>query len=116
MEEDTSSPQINMSKVQVGGGIAGAIFTVGSMLIFLVGIPVLRYLFPAAILVGCGVALLLRFIRHDTPGKSWLLAATEKKTEDPAEREHYGNPGRSARIFLGRPTNLLTVSPQPAPR
>jgi len=75
------NPQINLSKIAVGGGIAGAIFTIGSMLIFLIGIPLLRYVFPAAILLGCLVALILRFIRHDTPGKSWLLSSMENETE-----------------------------------
>jgi hypothetical protein len=103
MREDSPTPQINSAKVRVGGGIAGGIFTVGSMLIFLIGIPVVRYIFPAAILLGCGVALLLHFIRHDTPGASWLLS-TEKKTEAASEREHQGNPGRSARILLDSPT------------
>ena len=77
MKEDTAIPQINVSKIAVGSGIARAIFTAGSMLIFLIGIPILRYLFPAAILVGSGIALVLHFIRHDTPGASWLLSATE---------------------------------------
>ena len=49
MKEDTSSPQINMSKLAVGGGIAGAIFVIGTMLIFLIGIPAIRYVFPAAV-------------------------------------------------------------------
>jgi hypothetical protein len=78
MKDDTVNPQINMSKIVVGGGIAGALFTVGSMLIFLIGIPVLRYMFPAAIALGCGVALILHFIRHETPGASWLLSAGKK--------------------------------------
>ncbi len=78
MSEDTSSPQINMSKIAVGGGIAGAIFAIGSMLIFLVGIPVLRYIFPAAIVLGCGVALVLHFIRHEASGGPWILSARKK--------------------------------------
>src|SRR6266404_5922391 len=106
MSEDTPRPQINSAKLRVGGGIAGAIFTIGSMLIFLIGIPVLRYVFPAAILVGFGVALFLHFIRHETPGAPWILSATEKETEGPPEenREHKGNPGQSVRILLDRPT------------
>jgi hypothetical protein len=79
MREETSSPQINMSKLAVGGGIAGAIFAVGSMLIFLIGIPVLRYVFPAAIVLGCGVALILHFMRHETPGSSWILSARRNR-------------------------------------
>jgi hypothetical protein len=78
MSESTPSPQINVSKIVAGGGIAGAIFTVSSTLIFLIGIPALRYFLPAAIVLGCGVAAIIHFIRHETPGKSWILAATKK--------------------------------------
>jgi hypothetical protein len=67
-----------MSKLAVGGGIAGATFAVGSMLIFLIGIPAIRYVFPAAIVLGCGVALILHFMRHETPGASWILSARKK--------------------------------------
>jgi hypothetical protein len=31
------------------------------MAIFLIGIPAIRYVFPAAIVLGCGVALVLHF-------------------------------------------------------
>ena len=65
MKED-ARPQINASKIVIGGGIAGAIFTVGSMLIFLAGLPVLRYMFPAAVVLGCAIALVRRFVRHKT--------------------------------------------------
>ena len=70
---DTSIPQINVSKISGGGGIAGAMFAVFSMLIFLVGIPRLRYFFPAAIILGCAVALILHFKRHKTTGAPWIL-------------------------------------------
>jgi len=70
MQEGT--PQINVSKIPVGGGIAGALFTVISVLIFLIGIPALRYFLLAAIVLGCGVAIILHFIRHKTPGTSWI--------------------------------------------
>ena len=78
MGESTPRPQINVSKIPVGGGIAGAIFTFGSVLVFLLGIPALRYFLPAAIVLGCGVALIIHLIRPETPGKSWLLPATKK--------------------------------------
>jgi len=64
--------------IPVGGGIAGALFTVGTMLMFLNGIPALLYFLPAAVVLGCGVALVIHFIRHETPGKSWILSATRK--------------------------------------
>ena len=78
MREETSSPQINVSKIRGDGGVAGAMVAVASMLIFLVGVPAVRYMFPAAIVLGCGVALILHFIRHETPGASWLLPGTKK--------------------------------------
>lgn len=111
MPEDTSRPQINSAKLRVGGGFAGAIFAIGSMLIFLIGIPAIRYVFPAAVLVGCGIALILRFARHETPGASWILAATEQKTEVRSElpREDNANPGRSMMILLATPPTI-TIS------
>jgi hypothetical protein len=78
MREGASSPQINVSKIPGGGGIAGAMFAVICTIIFLVGIPALRYMFPAAIVLGCGVALIIHFIRHETPGKSWILPPQKK--------------------------------------
>ena len=78
MREGTPNPQINVSKIPGGGGIAGALFAVISMLIFLIGIPALQYFFSAAIILGCGVALVIHLIRHDTPGTSWILSATKK--------------------------------------
>jgi len=80
MRESAPIPQINFSKIQGGAGVAGALVAITSTLIFLVGIPALRYFLPAAIVLGCGVALIIRFKRHETPGKPWILA-TEKKAD-----------------------------------
>ena len=71
MPEDTPRPQIKSAKIAFGGGIAGAIFTIGSMAIFLTGLPLLWYLFPAAIVVGCGVAVALHFGGYKTRA-SWI--------------------------------------------
>ena len=78
MKEDTPNPQINASRIPVGGGIAGAFCAAASMVIFLVGIPMLRYLSPASVVFGCGVAIILHFIRHKATGAPWILAATKK--------------------------------------
>lgn len=75
---DGSNPEINVSKIPGGAGIAGAMFAVFSMLIFLIGIPRLRFFFAAAVILGCGVALVLHFIRHETTGAPWILPATKK--------------------------------------
>jgi hypothetical protein len=77
MREDNQSPQINMSKMQSGGGIAGAMFALISTVIFLFGIPALWFFLPAAIVLGCGVALIIRFTRRQTPGRPWILPATQ---------------------------------------
>ena len=78
MSEGTPNPQINVSKIPGGAGIAGALFALGSMLIFLIGIPRIRYFFLAAIVLGCGIALILRLIRREPPGKPWILPATQE--------------------------------------
>lgn len=93
--------QIDSAKIRVGGGIAGAIFTVGSMLIFLLGIPKLWCLFPAAIVLGGAVALILRFARHENPGTPWILpAASEAAPEKPKSPERPQGP---ARALVGHP-------------
>jgi hypothetical protein len=84
--EDTRSPQINVSKLAVGGGITGLIFAIGSMAIFFIGIPLLRYMFPAALILGCAVALVLRLVRRETPGIPWLRSAIENESEGPSKR------------------------------
>lgn len=109
MKEDAPKPQINVSKIVIGGGIAGVIFTVGSMLIFLIGIPMLRYIFPAAVVLGCAVALIFRFVRHETPGAPWILSSSVKETEDSSKREQKDNPGPIAKGVLGAPTILRSA-------
>jgi hypothetical protein len=74
VNQESPAPQINVSKIPGGGGIAGALFAFGSMLIFLIGIPRLRFFLLAAIVLGGGVAVILRFVRHETPGKPWILS------------------------------------------
>jgi sugar phosphate permease len=100
---ETTRPQINASKLAIGGGIAGAAFTIGSMLIFLTGLPTLRYMFAAALILGCGIALFLRLVRHKTPGALWLLSATEKGAEVPFKQDLEKNqnaPQRLAAIYM----------------
>jgi hypothetical protein len=47
-------------------------------MIFIVGIPAIRYIFPAAVVLGGGIALIFHFVRHETPGTSWILSAKKK--------------------------------------
>jgi sugar phosphate permease len=106
MTEDTRNPQINVSKIPGGAGIAGALFAIGSMLIFLIGIPRLRIFFAAAIILGCAVALILRLVRSDTPGKPCILPATEQtagsaRPSDQHEHEGSGSVQTSGAIAYG---------------
>ena len=66
MREDPPNPQINVSKIPGGGGVAGALFAVISMAIFSSVFPLLRFMFPAAIVLGCAIALIRHFIRRET--------------------------------------------------
>ena len=77
MTEGTPNPQINISKIPGGTGIAGALFALGSMLIFLIGVPRIRYFFIGTIILGGGIALVLRFVHRETPGKPWILPSVE---------------------------------------
>jgi hypothetical protein len=79
MAEEIRNPQINISKIAVGGGIAGAFFAAVSTLIFLMGIPLVRYMFPAALILGGGIAMVLHFARHKTPGTPWILPSTKRR-------------------------------------
>jgi hypothetical protein len=65
MENNISPGEINMSKIPVSADIPGLLFTVGTVVTFYWGIPELRYVLPAAIVVGAVVALFLRCVRHE---------------------------------------------------
>ena len=62
---DAPHPGITMHKIPVKAGVAGAIFTIGSMLIFLIGIPALWTFLAFAIVLGIGIAVVLRTLRAD---------------------------------------------------
>jgi len=78
MKQEVPRPEINIAKIPGGGGVAGAIFGIGSTVIFLIGIPALWYTFPAAIALGCGVALILHFVRYETTGAPWIISTPKK--------------------------------------
>jgi hypothetical protein len=64
MENDRLHPGITMHKLPVGAGFAGVVFTVGSMVIFLVALPTLWYFLAGAVALGVGIASVLRFTEH----------------------------------------------------
>ena len=66
--------QINIANVPADGNIGGLLFTAGTVMIFFWGLPIVRYLAPAAILVGGGLAVALRYLRHETASTTRILA------------------------------------------
>ncbi len=71
--QEATSPQINISKITVGGGLIGLVITLGSMLIFFLGVPLIRYVLPVSLVLGIAIALVLRFARHETSATSRIL-------------------------------------------
>ncbi len=63
MKDEIPRPEINMASIRVDGGFVGLIFVLGTMAIFIVGIPAIRCMLPVSAVLGCGVALVLHF-RH----------------------------------------------------
>lgn len=50
---------ITMHRLRFGGGFAGLIFTIGTLVIFLVGVPVFWVFLALAIICGAVLALVL---------------------------------------------------------
>jgi hypothetical protein len=73
-----SYPEINVARVPVDANIGGLMFAAATVIVFLPGIPLLWYLFPAAIVSGCGIAFLLRLLRRETPGVPWTRSAGKR--------------------------------------
>jgi hypothetical protein len=78
VRENTPNPQINYSKLQIGGNIAGALFAIAAVAIGVTGIPMVRYILPVALVVGVGIALVLHFSHPRNPGSPWILPGTKK--------------------------------------
>ncbi len=64
MEQNHWHAGITMHRLRFGGGIAGFIFTVGILLICLIGIPAFRTFLLLSMGVGILVALVLRIARR----------------------------------------------------
>jgi hypothetical protein len=79
MKDNTSHAEINAAKVPVDGNMGGVIFAASTVIIFLLGIPLVRYLFPAAIVAGGAIAFILHFIRRETPGAPSILATGKRQ-------------------------------------
>ena len=52
-------PGINFSKLEVGGDLGGLVFTVGSVVAVLIGLPEIAPLYLGSMACGAGLAVLL---------------------------------------------------------
>lgn len=64
---------ITMHGIKVGANVPGVIFTVASMLIFLLGVPAFRVFLALSLAVAWGVVLLLQRVHRDLPGDGRVL-------------------------------------------
>ena len=69
MKNGSLHPGISIHHIQVGGGIAGLMFTVTCMLVFLLGVPALWYFLGGAIALGAGIAVVLTMVRRENSNR-----------------------------------------------
>ena len=84
-------PGITMHRLSFGGGLEGLTFVIGTVLIFVFGLPALWYFIAFAVALGLGVAFFLRrasdrLSQRNKPMS--LFAASSPKMDAPARRPH----------------------------
>jgi hypothetical protein len=70
VKDDGRRPEIDMAKIPADDNVGGLMFAVATVVVFLIGIPAIRVLFPMALLVGGAVALVLHLLRHGLHGST----------------------------------------------
>ena len=68
-------PGITMHKIPVKSGFPGVLFTIGMMAVYLMGIPDLIYFLVLAVVLGIGVAVLLRFVPREAGSIMFVFTA-----------------------------------------
>lgn len=87
-------PGISMHKLPVGAGFIGLVFTVGSMLIFLLALPELWYFVAAGALLGIVLAIAFRVINNHRSERSKplsILSVNEETGHKEAEAQRSQN-------------------------
>ena len=60
-------PGISIHRMAVGGGLMGAVFAIGTVLIFVVGVPLGPWFLLASLVLGAGVAAALYVWHQNHP-------------------------------------------------
>jgi hypothetical protein len=68
-----------MAKIPVSGDLPGLVFAIGTILIFFWGVPEVRFMVPAAFVLGCGIALILHFVHHEDPAGPRIFRGAGRK-------------------------------------
>ena len=102
-------PGITMHKISFGGGLEGLTFVIGSILIFVFGLPALWYFVAFALALGVGIAVFLRICSNRISQRRKplsILAPTEMHptSEVPPAR------GQERRRVLFRPLPKLSAT------
>ena len=62
---DAPHPGINVSKMPVGGGLAGMLVAASIIIIGLIGLPITRWFLGASLVLGAVIALFRRWMARD---------------------------------------------------
>jgi hypothetical protein len=99
--DSKAHPGITMHKLTVGAGFEGLVFTVGSALIFLFGLPSLWYFVAFSAALGVGIAVVFRLINKGRSERlkplSILSHDTVVSSPAPAKDSESKNPADNMR-------------------
>jgi hypothetical protein len=69
VSEHSSYTEINMSQIRVGGGVAGLIFALGTVYIFVAGVPAVRAFFVWSLVAGAVISIALHLLHRYKPAR-----------------------------------------------
>lgn len=64
VRNEPARANIDLARISADSNAGGLIFTIATILIFLVGIPALRSVAPVLLAAGCLVAAVIRFVHR----------------------------------------------------
>jgi hypothetical protein len=102
MAENANHPGISMHKLPVGAGFGGLVFTIGSVVIFLLGLPSLWYFVAFSAALGIGIAAILHLTNSNRSEK--LRPLSILSTPVKAESPEISTPDKKRNLWHALPT------------